>query len=218
MIFSGITTLGAKTLGAIAALTDTIKLGTAIVQLDTRTPAMLAMSAMSLQQLSGGRFLLGVGASGPQVMEGWHGVPFAKPVRRTRETIEIIRMITAGERLVYDGEMYQLPLPGGEGKALRAAAPGTSRTHRTRCARPMQKHALRGPWFLRQPQATSMWIPLSWLCRSRRPKPMTRFTSRHSSRYGAFSAGNRRTARGRRRSTVRARCFRPRSRTGHSTT
>ena len=87
-------------LGAIAALTDTIKLGTAIVQLDTRTPAMLAMSAMSLQQLSGGRFLLGVGASGPQVMEGWHGVPFAKPVRRTRETIEIIRMITAGERLV----------------------------------------------------------------------------------------------------------------------
>ena len=110
-------------LGAIAALTDTIKLGTAIVQLDTRTPAMLAMSAMSLQQLSGGRFLLGVGASGPQVMEGWHGVPFAKPVRRTRETIEIIRMITAGERLVYDGEMYQLPLPGGEGKALRAAAP-----------------------------------------------------------------------------------------------
>ena len=110
-------------LGAIAALTDTIKLGTAIVQLDTRTPAMLAMSAMSLQQLSGGRFLLGVGASGPQVMEGWHGVPFAKPVRRTRETIEIIRMITAGERLVYDGEVYQLPLPGGEGKALRAAAP-----------------------------------------------------------------------------------------------
>ncbi len=109
-------------LGAVAAVTDTIRIGTAIVQLGTRTPAMLAMSAMALQHLSGGRFLLGIGASGPQVMEGWHGVPFARPVRRTRETIEIIRLITAGERLEYDGEIYQLPLPGGEGKALRSAA------------------------------------------------------------------------------------------------
>lgn len=112
-------------LGAVAAVTDRIKIGTAIVQLGSRTPAMLAMSAMTLQQLSGGRFLLGVGASGPQVIEGWHGVPFAKPVRRTRETIEIIRRITAGERLTYDGDTYQLPLPGGEGKALRSAAPPT---------------------------------------------------------------------------------------------
>ena len=110
-------------LGAVAALTERIRLGTAIVQLGTRTPAMLAMSAMTLQQLSGGRFLLGVGASGPQVMEGFHGVPFAKPVQRTRETIEILRLVTAGERLIYDGETYQLPLPGGEGKALRSAAP-----------------------------------------------------------------------------------------------
>ena len=110
-------------LGAAAAVTDTIRLGTAIVQLGTRTPAMLAMSAMSLQQLSGGRFLLGIGASGPQVIEGWHGVPFAKPVRRTRETIEILRMVTSGERLTYDGDIHRLPLPGGRGKALRAAAP-----------------------------------------------------------------------------------------------
>ena len=110
-------------LGAVAALTDTIKIGTAIVQLGARSPAMLAMSAMSLQRLSNGRFVLGVGASGPQVMEGWHGVAFDKPLTRTRETIEILRMVTAGERLVFDGEVYQLPLPGGEGKALRAAAP-----------------------------------------------------------------------------------------------
>lgn len=110
-------------LGAAAAVTNTIKLGTAIVQLGTRTPAMLAMSAMSLQQLSGGRFLLGVGASGPQVMEGFHGVPFARPVQRTRETIEILRMVTAGERLAYDGEIHQLPLPHSAGKALRSAAP-----------------------------------------------------------------------------------------------
>ena len=112
-------------LGAVAAVTDRIRMGTAIVQVGTRTPAMLAMSAMTLQHLSNGRFLLGIGASGPQVMEGWHGVPFAKPVRRTRETIEIIRTITAGERLTYEGEIYRLPLPDGEGKALRSAVPPT---------------------------------------------------------------------------------------------
>ena len=110
-------------LAAVAAVTDRIRLGTAIVQLGTRTPTMLAMTAMTMQDLSEGRFLLGVGASGPQVMEGWHGVPFGRPVRRTRETIEIIRRVTAGDRLTYDGEIHQLPLPGGEGKALRSAAP-----------------------------------------------------------------------------------------------
>jgi F420-dependent oxidoreductase-like protein len=110
-------------LGAVAQATSTIRLGTAIVQLGTRTPAMLAMSAMTLQTLSDGRFLLGVGTSGPQVMEGWHGVPFTKPLARTRETIEIVRMIAGGERLEHHGEVYELPLPGGEGKALRSAAP-----------------------------------------------------------------------------------------------
>jgi len=109
-------------LGALAHATSTIRLGTAIVQLGSRSPAMLAMSAMTLQELSGGRFVLGIGTSGPQVMEGWHGVRFAQPVTRTRETIEIVRRITAGERLDYHGEHYQLPLPGGEGKALRSAA------------------------------------------------------------------------------------------------
>ncbi len=110
-------------LAALASATDQIRLGTAIAQLGTRTPAMLAMSAMSLQQLSGGRFLLGIGTSGPQVMEGWHGVPFTKPITRTRETIDIIRRITAGERLEYDGTLHQLPLPNSEGRALRSAAP-----------------------------------------------------------------------------------------------
>jgi F420-dependent oxidoreductase-like protein len=110
-------------LGALAQATETIRLGTAIAQLGARTPAMLAMSAMTLQQLSGGRFVLGIGTSGPQVIEGWHGVEFAKPVTRTRETIDIIRLVTSGEPLVYDGEVFQLPLPGGEGKALRSAMP-----------------------------------------------------------------------------------------------
>jgi F420-dependent oxidoreductase-like protein len=110
-------------LGYLAASTSTIRLGTGIIQLGARTPAVLAMSAMSLQALSGGRFLLGIGTSGPQVMEGWHGVRFDRPVRRTRETIEIVRAISSGERLEYQGEIYTLPLPGGEGRSLRSQAP-----------------------------------------------------------------------------------------------
>lgn len=109
--------------GYLAACTTSIRLATGIVQLGARTPATLAMSAMSLQSLSGGRFLLGLGASGPQVMEGWHGVRFDRPVQRTRETIEILRTVTAGERLAYHGEVYTLPLPGGEGRSIRSALP-----------------------------------------------------------------------------------------------
>ena len=110
-------------LAFLAARTSTIRLATGIAQLGARTPAMLAMSAQSLQALSGGRFVLGLGTSGPQVMEGWHGVRFDRPIRRTRETIEIIRTITRGERLVHDGEVYRLPLPDGEGRAIRSALP-----------------------------------------------------------------------------------------------
>jgi F420-dependent oxidoreductase-like protein len=112
-------------LAYLAGRTSTIRLGTGIAQLGARTPAMLAMSALSMQTLSGGRFILGIGTSGPQVMEGWHGVRFDKPVRRTRETIEIIRQISAQERLQYDGEIYTLPLPGGEGRAIRSLMPAT---------------------------------------------------------------------------------------------
>ena len=110
-------------LAAIAARTERVRLVTGIAQLGARTPAMLAMSAMSMQNISGGRFVLGIGTSGPQVMEGWHGVAFSRPVRRTRETIEIIRAITAGERLEYSGEAYTLPLPGSGGVAIRSRAP-----------------------------------------------------------------------------------------------
>ncbi len=108
-------------LAALSSITTTLRLGTGIVQLGARTPAMLAMSALSMQALSGGRFILGIGASGPQVMEGWHGIRFHKPVQRTRETIEIIRRVTAGERLAYDGEVYTLPLPDGEGRSMRSS-------------------------------------------------------------------------------------------------
>ncbi len=110
-------------LGALAMKTERIRLGTGIVQLGSRTPAALAMAALSLQSLSNGRFVLGIGSSGPQVIEGWHGVRFDRPVQRTRETIEIVRMAMSGDRLNYDGDIYQLPLPDSRGKALRIAAP-----------------------------------------------------------------------------------------------
>lgn len=107
-------------LAYLAARTTTIKLGSGIAQIGARTPAMLAMSAMSLQTLSGGRFLLGLGTSGPQVMEGWHGVRFRSPIAATRETIDIVRTVARGERLSYAGEIYQLPLPDGPGRAIRS--------------------------------------------------------------------------------------------------
>jgi F420-dependent oxidoreductase-like protein len=107
-------------LAYLAGKTSSIRLGSGIVQLGARTPAMLAMSSLSLQALSGGRFVLGIGVSGPQVMEGWHGIPFDKPLQRTRETIEIVRMVTAGQRLDYQGQIYQLPLSGGEGRPIRS--------------------------------------------------------------------------------------------------
>jgi F420-dependent oxidoreductase-like protein len=106
-------------LAYLAAKTSSIQLGTFVVQLGSRSPALLATSALSLQELSGGRFILGVGTSGPRVMEGWHGVRFRKPVQATRETIEIIRTISRGERLEHAGEIYPLPLPDSRGTALK---------------------------------------------------------------------------------------------------
>ncbi|MFD4352538.1 LLM class flavin-dependent oxidoreductase [Nocardia sp. NPDC058518] len=106
-------------LAYLAAKTSTIRLGTFIVQLGSRTPALLATSALSLEELSGGRFDLGIGVSGPRVMEGWHGVRFRKPVQTTRETIEIIRTVSRGDRLEHAGEIYPLPLPDSVGRALR---------------------------------------------------------------------------------------------------
>jgi F420-dependent oxidoreductase-like protein len=110
-------------LAYLAARTSRIKLGTSIAQAGTRTPAVLAMTALTLASLSEDRFILGLGTSGPQVIEGWHGIPFARAVTRLRETVEIVRMATRGERVTYDGQVYQLPRPGGEGRALKAGAP-----------------------------------------------------------------------------------------------
>lgn len=111
-------------LGYLAAITERITLATGVVQLGARSPAMLAMSALALQRMSDGRFVLGVGTSGPQVMEGWHGVRFDRPVTRTRETIEIIRTIASGERLSHDGAVYTLPLPDSQGRSIRSPVAG----------------------------------------------------------------------------------------------
>lgn len=113
----------------IGALTQQIKLGTAIVQMPARTPAMTAMTAMTLDQLSGGRMLLGLGLSGPQVVEGWHGVSYGKPLGKTREYVSIIRKILARkEPLVHDGEHYRVPYAGedatGLGKPLKSILHG----------------------------------------------------------------------------------------------
>jgi F420-dependent oxidoreductase-like protein len=113
----------ATPLAYLAAKTTRLRLGTGIMQVGTRTPALVAMTAMTLHSMSGGRFLLGVGTSGPQVIEGWHGIPFDRPLQRTRELIEICRRVFNGETVAYDGEIHTLPLPGGEGKALRSGAP-----------------------------------------------------------------------------------------------
>ena len=109
----------ATVLAWLAANTDTIKLGSAIFQMPGRSPAMTAMTAATIDQISNGRMILGIGSSGPQVAEGWHGQRFAKQLLRTREYVEILRKALARERLEYDGDYYQLPLPNGPGKALK---------------------------------------------------------------------------------------------------
>ncbi|KGN42821.1 LLM class F420-dependent oxidoreductase [Knoellia aerolata] len=103
----------------IGASTERIALGSAVMQIPARTPAMTAMTAATLDHLSGGRFRLGLGVSGPQVSEGWHGVRFDKPLGRTREYVEIVRLALSRQRLAYAGTHFTLPLPDGPGKALK---------------------------------------------------------------------------------------------------
>ena len=110
---------GVTGLAYLAARTERIKLATGILQISARVPAMTAMTALSLNALSNGRFILGLGVSGPQVVEGLHGADYSAPLTRLREQVDIIRMAFRGEKLVYDGKRHVLPRPGGEGKALR---------------------------------------------------------------------------------------------------
>jgi F420-dependent oxidoreductase-like protein len=108
-------------LAYVAARTERIRLGTGIMQISARVPSMTAMTALTLAGVSDGRFVLGLGVSGPQVVEGLHGVSFAHPVDRLREYVDIVRLAFDGRVLEYEGEHFRLPSPGGEGKALRLA-------------------------------------------------------------------------------------------------
>ncbi len=110
-------------LAYLAAKTENIRLGTGILQISSRVPSMIAMTAQSLDTVSKGRFILGLGVSGPQVVEGLHGAAFAKPLSRLRECVEVLRIALAGEKLQYEGEHYLLPRPGGEGKPIRLSQP-----------------------------------------------------------------------------------------------
>ena len=103
----------------LADKTHRIQLATGIMQTTARTPAMTAMSALTLHDLTEGRFVLGLGASGPQVVEGLHSVRYNPPLSRLRETVDICRMIFAGDKVQYQGKVYQMPLPDSEGKAIK---------------------------------------------------------------------------------------------------
>jgi F420-dependent oxidoreductase-like protein len=110
---------GPSLMGYLAALTERVQIGSAILPIYTRTPTLLAMTAAGLDALSDGRFQLGLGASGPQVIEGWHGVPYDRPIGRTREIIDVCRQVWARERpLVHSGPSYTVPLPADQGSGL----------------------------------------------------------------------------------------------------
>jgi len=113
-------------LAYLAARTSRIRLGTGIMQISSRVPAMTAMTALTMAAISNDRFILGLGTSGPQVVEGLQGRSFRAPLTRLKETVEIIKLAFAGERIEYHGKYHELPLPGGQGKALRLSQPGNS--------------------------------------------------------------------------------------------
>ena len=117
----------ATTLGWLAGQTDRIGLGSAVFQIPARSAAMTAMTAATMDLLSGGRFSLGLGLSGPQVSEGWHGVRYDAPLARAREYVDVVRMALRRERVRYNGEHLTLPLPDGPGKALALALPPSAR-------------------------------------------------------------------------------------------
>src|SRR5438105_13649844 len=106
----------ATVLAWLAAQTERIRIGSAIFQMPARSPAMTAMTAATLDELSDGRMILGIGPSGPQVAEGWHGQPFGRQIQRTREYVTVVRKALARERLEFHGETIELPLPDGPGK------------------------------------------------------------------------------------------------------
>ncbi len=150
---------GPSLMGYIAALTESVEIGSAILPIYTRTPTLIAMTAAGIDTLSDGRFHLGLGSSGPQVIEGWHGVPFNAPIGRTREIIEVCRTVWKREApLVHEGTYYNMPLPAGEGtglgKALKIIA------HPVRPAIPIWVAALGEKNVTMTAEVADGWIPM----------------------------------------------------------
>ncbi|MGO8870921.1 MAG: LLM class F420-dependent oxidoreductase [Acidimicrobiales bacterium] len=150
---------GPSLMGYIAALTERVEIGSAILPIYTRTPTLIAMTAAGVDTLSEGRFHLGLGSSGPQVIEGWHGVPFTAPIGRTREIVDICRKVWAREApLVHEGKYYNMPLPAGQGtglgKALKIIA------HPVRPAIPIWIAALGEKNVAMTAEIADGWIPM----------------------------------------------------------
>jgi F420-dependent oxidoreductase-like protein len=148
-------------MGYLAAVTETVEIGAAILPIYTRTPSLLGMTAAGVDAVSGGRFVLGLGASGPQVIEGWHGVPYTKPLTATRETIDICRQVWRRERVTYQGRAYTLPLPPEQGTGLGKPLKLITRPVRDRI--PIYVAAL-GPKNVRMTaEVADGWLPLFYL-------------------------------------------------------
>jgi F420-dependent oxidoreductase-like protein len=145
-------------LGYLAAITSRITLASSILPLYSRTPALLAMTAAGLDSVSGGRFELGIGSSGPQVIEGFHGVPFTAPLGRIRETVEICRAIWRRERIEHQGKYYQVPLPAGEGTGL--GKPLRIINTPVRSAIPITIAALTPKGVAQAAEIADGWVPL----------------------------------------------------------
>ncbi|WP_315094188.1 LLM class F420-dependent oxidoreductase [uncultured Cellulomonas sp.] len=141
------------------ARTSRVRLGTAIAQISARTPTAAAMAALTLDHLSGGRFILGLGASGPQVVEGWYGQPYPRPLARTREYVSIVRQVLAREAPVtFDGQFYRLPLPAGEGAGLGKALRST--VHPLRADLPIHLAAEGPKNIAMSAEIADGWLPL----------------------------------------------------------
>jgi F420-dependent oxidoreductase-like protein len=152
---------GVSLMGYLAAVTETVEIGAAILPIYTRTPSLLGMTAAGIDALSDGRCILGLGASGPQVIEGFHGVPYTQPLTRTREIIEICRQVWARERVTYDGKAYTLPLPPDQGTGLGKPLKLITRPVRDRI--PVYVAAL-GPKNVRMTaEIADGWLPLFYL-------------------------------------------------------
>ncbi len=152
---------GVSLLGYLAATTERVGLGSAILNVYSRTPALLAQVAAGLDMVSSGRFELGLGASGPQVIEGWHGVAYKQPVTRTRETVALVRRMLARDEIIHDGKVFTLPLPPEQGTGL--GKPLKMLAHPVRPRVPIHVAALGENNVAMTAEVADGWLPIFYL-------------------------------------------------------